>query len=281
MANERLIHPGAIAVKVGEDYNFYNPGMPFLQAGQLVWYEQDSWALIVGEKDYAWSKTPLSGYEASNEKRTGKFRLLEDGTLDGEVQIEYTGQPAISYREDNYDESAAKREENLKNEIKGRISGAEVSEVAIENLTDITKPLVKKFKVHIPGYAQRTGKRLFVQPGFFKYGVGPMFSSSSRKYDIFFRYPWSESDNISIEFPKNFALDSADAPAPLADPSKIGSLVIKMAINPANNTLSYDRKFHFGGGSNIFFPSGSYQPVKGLFDAFQTADSHTITLKQN
>lgn len=281
MANENLIHPGAVGIKVGEDYKFYNPGMPFLPFGQLVWYEEDSWAMLVGEKDYAWRKTPLSGFDASNEKRTGKFRLLEDGTLDGEVQIEYTGQPAVSYREDNYDESAAKREENLKDEIKGRISTAEISEVAIENINDTTKPLVKKFKVHIPSYAQRTGKRLFLQPGFFEYGSGAVFSSASRKYDIFFRYPWSENDTITIELPKGFALDSADAPAVVADPSKIGSLDIKMSINPTTNVLSYNRKFHFGGGGNIFFSSSAYQPVKNLFDMFQSADSHTLTLKQN
>lgn len=280
MANENLIHPAAIAVKVGEDYKFFDPGMPFVPYGSLIWYEEDSWALLVGEKDFAWRKTPLSTYDASGERRTGKFRLLEDGTLDGEVQIEYSGHPATSYRLDNYDEAAAKREENLKDEIKNRISTAEISEVSIENVNDITKPLVKRFKLHIPGYAQRTGKRLFLQPGFFEYGVGPIFSSGSRKYDIFFRYPWSENDTISFELPQGFSLDSADAPGALADPNKIGSLEIKMSIDQGRNVLNYNRKFHFGGGDNIFFPSGAYQPVKNLFDAFQKADSHTITLKQ-
>ena len=281
MANENLIHPAAIAVKVGENYKFFDPGMPFVPYGSLVWYEEDSWAMLVGEKDYAWEKTPLSSHQTSNEKRTGKFRLLEDGSLDGEVQIEYSGHPAISYRLENYDDSAAKREENLKDEIKGRISTAEISEVSIENVTDISKPLVKKFKVHIPGYAQRTGKRLFVQPGFFEYGVGPVFSSTARKYDIFFRYPWSETDTVSIELPKGFSLDSADAPGTIADPNKIGLDDVTMTIDKSNNTLRYSRKFHFGGGDNVSFPTSSYQPLKALFDAFQKADSHTVTLKQD
>jgi hypothetical protein len=280
MANEKLIHPAAIAVKVGEDYKFFNPGVPFLPYGSLVWYEEDSWALIVGEKDYAWRKTPLSPYAASSENRSGKFRLLDDGTLDGEVQIEYLGQSAISYRLDNYDETPDKRVENLKKEIKDRISTAEIVDASIENISDITKPLVKKFRVHIPGYAQRTGKRLFLQPGFFEYGVNPIFSSAVRKYDIFFRYPWSETDTISFELPNGFTLDNADAPGNIADPLEIGLIDISMALDRSNNVLKYNRKFHFGGRDNIFFPSASYQPVKQLFDAFQKADSHTITLKQ-
>ncbi len=46
--------------------------------------------------------------------------------------------------------------------------------------------------------------------------------------------------------------------------------------------MKYERKFHFGGGGNTFVPrAASYQPVKNMFDAFNKADAHTITLKQN
>jgi hypothetical protein len=132
----------------------------------------------------------------------------------------------------------------------------------------------------VPNYAQKTGKRIFLQPGFFEYGENPVFSTATRKYDIFFHYPWSEVDTIEIELPKGFALDSADAPAMLADPSKIGLLDIYMGVVKESNTLIYKRKFHFGGGGKTLFPVGTYQPLKNLFDGFHKADSHTVTLKQ-
>lgn len=280
MTDEKLIHPAAIAIKVGEDYKFFNPGMPFLPYGMLVWYEEDTWALLVGDNNFVWRRTPLTRPESSNERRTGKFKLLEDGTLEGDVNIEFTGQPAVIYREDNFNESAAKREERLKDEIKGKISTAEISAVSIENFNEPSKPLVKHFKVRVPGYAQKTGKRLFLQPGFFEYGENAVFSSSARKYAISFRYPWSEADSIEIALPPGFDLDNADAPGQVADPQKIGLLNISMTINKTNNTLKYDRKFHFGGGDNILFRSDQYQPLKNMFDAFYKSDSHTITLKQ-
>jgi hypothetical protein len=281
MTNESLIHPAAIAIKMGDDFKYFNPGTPFLPYGMLVWFEEDSWALLVGEKgDSYWRKTPLSDYTSSEEKRSAKFRLSEDGTLEGDVRIEATGQTALDYRMENYDDSAEKRISSLKDDIKGRISTAEISDVAIENVTDPSKPLVTTYKVKIPSYAQKTGKRIFLQPGFFEYGTNPVFSSSTRKYDIYFHFPWSQTDSIQIQLPAGYELDNADAPAVVEDGAKIGSDAIRMSIDNAANVLVYSRKFHFGGASTYLFPNQSYQAVKNIFDMFHQADGHTITLKQ-
>jgi Domain of Unknown Function with PDB structure (DUF3857)/Transglutaminase-like superfamily len=280
MTNESLIHPAAIAVKVGNEWKYFNPGVRFLPCGMLVWYEEDTWALLVGEERYDWKHTSSTNFSSSATKRAGKFTLLEDGTLEGTVQMELNGQPGMLYRVDNYDETPAKLEENLTQEVKRRISTAEVSEVSVENLTDDSKPLLQKYKIRVPNYAQKTGKRLFLQPGFFEYGENAVFSSSSRKYDIFFQYPWSEDDHIEITYPKNFDLDNADAPGKVSDPSSIGVLDISLHAARANNALIYDRHFHFGGGGHVLFGSEVYTPLKGLFDAFHQADSHTVTLKQ-
>ncbi len=281
MTNESFIHPAAIAVKVGNDWQFFNPGVRFLPVGMLVWYEEDVWALLIGENNYSWVKTPFYDKDKTVAKRTGKFKLLDDGTLEGTVKMEYSGQTGLDYKMNSYDQSANQREENLKNEIKARMSTAEISDLQIENITEPNKPFTYQYKVRVPNYAQKTGKRLFLQPGFFEYGENTAFSTATRKYDIYFNYPWSENDAIEIELPKGFSLDNADAPGDLADAQKIGFLQIKMGVDKTSHLLVYKRKFHFGGGGNILFPVGAYQPLKTMFDEFHKADTHTITLKQN
>jgi hypothetical protein len=181
---------------------------------------------------------------------------------------------------DNYKESAVKQEENLKESLKGRISAAEVSGITIENASDPEKPFGYQYKVRVPNYAQKTGKRLFLQPGFFEYGANPLFSTATRKYDIFFHYPWSEVDNIEIELPKGFTLDNADTPAEVADSNKIGSLRIDMSISSDGSLLKYNRKFHFGGGNNTLFPATAYQQLKNMFDSFHKSDTHAVSLKE-
>ena len=280
MTNDFFIHPAAIAVNVDGKWKFLNPGVPFLPYGTLVWYEQGVWALMIGEKGYFWTQTPMFDAGDNRAKRTGKFKLSEDGTLEGDVRIEYSGQPGILRKIDSYDDSPDKRVENLKEEIKRQISTAEVSDITIENIADSVKPVVYAFKVRVPNYAQKTGKRLFFQPGFFEYGTNPLFAGAARKYDVYFQYPWSEHDSVEIEYPKTFDLDNADSPGVTADAQKIGSLDINIKADRGSSLLVYERKFHFGGGGNILFPAGSYQPLKNMFDAFHKADSHTITLRQ-
>jgi hypothetical protein len=178
-------------------------------------------------------------------------------------------------------DSQNKREDDFKEEIKRQMSAAEIENLSVENFEDPVKPLAYSYKIRIPNYAQKTGKRIFFQPGFFEYGSSPAFSTVTRTHDIYFSYPWAEEDEITIELPKNFDLDSADAPAKVADSGNIGSLDINIGVDKANNALVYKRKFHFGGNGNILFPAAVYQPMKNLFDAFHKADTHTITLKQN
>jgi hypothetical protein len=134
--------------------------------------------------------------------------------------------------------------------------------------------------VRVPNYAQRTGKRIFLQPGFFEYGESALFSTAARKYDIYFNYPWSENDTVEINLPKGFTLDNADTPGELSDGRKIGFLQIKIGVDNSTTFLKYERNFHFGGDGNILFPVNTYQPLKNMFDAFHKADTHTITLKQ-
>jgi hypothetical protein len=237
--------------------------------------------MLIDEKNHVWVKTPLTEYDKSVSRRTGKFKLSADGTLEGEVRIEYSGHQAISRREGGYQDSALQREKEFEEEIKGRISTAEISNLSIENFNDASKPLTYMFKVRVPGYAQKTGKRLFFQPGFFEYGSTPVFSSATRTHSISFPYPWSEEDTAEIVLPKDFALDNADTPAEATDTQKIGSLKIKIGMDKTTNTLVYERKFHFGGGGNVLFPVTAYKPLKTMFDVFHKADTHTITLKQN
>lgn len=281
MTNETFIHPAAIAVQVDGNWKYFNPGVSFLPYGMLVWYEEGVWAMLIGEEQYAWEKTPMTDVDKSVSKRTGRFKLLEDGTLEGSVKIEHLGQAALSNRLDIYENSTVKIEENLKEELKQQISTAEISNISVENIKDASKPLVYQYNVKVPGYGQKTGKRLFLQPGFFEYGSSPLFSSASRKYDVYFRYPWSENDDIEINLPKGFSLDSADRPENLADAGKISMLQINIGTDKEQTFMKYNRKFYFGNGGKILFPASAYNPVKTLFDAFHKADSHTITLKQN
>jgi hypothetical protein len=159
------------------------------------------------------------------------------------------------------------------------MSTAELSDIKIENVTDRVKPFVYSFHVRVPGYAQRTGKRLFLQPEFFQRGVGPLFPTSERKHAVYFHYPWSEDDTIEITLPAGFALDNADAPEPFSA-SNVGKYDVHIGVTLDKKTLVYTRKFFFGSNGNLIFSRTSYPQLKLIFDTVHERDNHTITLKQ-
>jgi hypothetical protein len=278
-----FLDPAHVAVRVGDSWRFFNPGYPHIPKGMLLWKEEGNAVLITDPKDPVFVQTPLSGPQKSVEKRKATLKLSEDGTLEGDVRIEYTGHLAVDMKEAIDDDSPSEREQALRELVKGRMSTAELSDVKIENVTDPAKPLVYTYRVKVPGYAQRTGKRLFLQPAFFQYGKSPTFSTNSRRHAIYFHYPWSEEDEVTFELPAGFTLDNADAPAPFAS-GELTKYEVKVFTTKDQRTLIYKRSFFFGGGGDtldrLLYEANTYPQMKGYFDALHKQDSHTITLKQ-
>jgi hypothetical protein len=282
--DDYFINPSSIAVKVGDGWRLFNPGSTYITFGMLRWQEEGQLTLISDEKEPTWIMSAISSPDKSLEKHTGKFKLSEDGTLEGDVKIEYTGHLAADLKEYNDDESPAAREEILKNKFKARMAVAEITNIQVENVTDPIKPFTYTFHVRVPGYAQRTGKRLFIQPAFFQHGTGPLFPTSGRNYDVYFHYPWAEEDRVEIDLPEGFALDNPEAPAPVSA-GELSQYQPAAQITTDGRTLIYKRKFYFGanrqtGGSSLLFPTATYASLKAYFDAVNKLDAHTIALKQ-
>jgi hypothetical protein len=275
-----FVRPSGIAVIVDNNWKYFEPGVPYLPYGSVAWNDEGAMALIIGTGSYIWKGVPLSDQTKSTSMRTGKFKLLEDGTIQGKVTVEYYGHQAARRRREGFMSSPEKREENLRDEAKENVKNGEITGISIENFENPAKPLIYIYEVRVPSYAQKTGKRLFLQPGFFEYGSNPAFSSSARTHPIYFAYPWSETDDVEIELPKGFILDSGGTSTTVNDPSKIGALRIDVTHDQAAGILKYRRSFYFGANAKILFPVNVYEPLKQLFNSFHKADTNAVTLRQ-
>ena len=279
LPNAYFMGPRNVAVNVGGAWKFFDPGWDYLPYGMLRWQEEGQQALITDPKNPVWVNTPLSPYDKSLVKRFAKLKLTEDGTLEGDVRVEFTGHFAVDRKEDLDEESEAQREESVREEIKSQMSAAEISNIKIENVMDHAKPLIFSYHVRFPGYATRTGKRLFIQPAFFQHGLKPLFASATRKYPVYFHYPWSEGDLVEFELPKGFAFDNADAPSSFAS-AGISEYKPSLSATADGLFLVYKRTFFFGGGGHLLYPVTSYSQVKAYFDQVHKQDNHSIALKQ-
>ena len=267
-----------VAVKTADKWRFFEPGAPYTPFGMLAWQKEGQEALICDDVP-VFVKVPSSSAASSRKTRTAQLRLTDDGTLEGEVRVELTGQIAIEKKSLHDDHSPAHREQTLRDQIKAQLSTAEVSDIRIENVTDPVKPLIYSYRVRVRDYAQKTAKRIFLQPAFFEYGNKPLFTSPHRTHDIFFHYPWSEEDDIKIEIPQGYVVNNPDAPLTHALDA---TSEYKRSVAIVNNgrTISFQRQFSLGGGGTVVFPAKKYPRLKDYFDAINRQDNGTITLEQ-
>ena len=264
-----------IAVKVDNNWKYFTPSAKYVPYGMIRWENEGMEALLTDSKEPSFITLPLSAADKTLEQTIGKFKLDEDGTLEGDANIILTGHLSALMKKANESASEQKREESLKELIKRHLGAAELSNIKVENVTDLNKPFTYTFHIKVPNYATRTGKRLFIQPAFFQFGEAAVFPNSQRKYPIYFEYPSTEISHVEIELPEGFALDNAESPGSF-NANDIVKYTVKLATSKDAKVLIYDRTLAIQG---MMFPVTSYTALKTVFDTLHKEDNHQITLK--
>jgi hypothetical protein len=185
---------------------------------------------------------------------------------------------AVDRRHEMEAEAEARRLERLKERFTRVFPDAEVSGMRIENADDPEQALKLHCHIKIPGYAQRTGKRILVQPLFFQRGVPPLFAATERRYPVDLHYAWQERDTISIMLPNGFAPDHAESPGAFSFGAP-GSYELKISVKDGRE-LVCGRSLTFGKGGALSYPVATYPKVKNVFDEVHRRDDVTISLKQ-
>lgn len=278
LLNDYLLETELVAVKIEGEWMFFEPSDQHLPFGMLPWSREGELALVSDEDDPVWVDLPATDPEQSKQKRTLKAELGPDGALTGSAVVEFSGHLAAAYKERLDDDSANEREEAVISFVRSRVSEvAEVANISIENLDDASRPLIYRFDLRVPDYAQMTGRRMFLLPNVFARAAKPAFQTSTRHNDIFFQYAWSEEDEVAIKLPEGFSVESAEPAEPVNDTGKLGRHRSELVLNE-DGTLAYRRHFSFGSDGNLEYTASSYRRLKDLFDAYHSADQKAVTL---
>jgi hypothetical protein len=276
--NRYFVRGRIAAVKSGESWIFYDPANRYAPAGSLRWHHEAQLAMISGDGAPALVETPLAAPGYSVKRRAAKLRLLEDGTLEGDMQWTFSGHWSQMFKEQEDADAPADREKSLRETLQSRLPGAEITEVRIENVTAVDQPYRNSWRVRIPGFAQRTGSRLFVSPAIFQRGLGPTLSAHDRTQDVYFRFGWIEDDVVTIDLPEGYALEAPEAPAPLD--AKFANYSATLGTNDAGRQLVFRRRLTVGQHKMLVFPKDQYSIIKRFFDAVDQNDARTLALRR-
>jgi transglutaminase-like putative cysteine protease len=270
-----------VGVVFGSHWRFFDPATHQLPFGALRWEEEGQPATLIDERGpkVEWARTPVTPAAFSASKHFGRLQLAADGTLEGDVHIGYTGHFALEKRRKITEQGEREWEKTFSDDIRNRWKGAEVSDLRIGQRDNLDKPLLVLLHLRVPGYASRTGKRLFLQPALFRAGVPPVFTAKTRHQPVYFHYSWSEDDQYIFDLPAGYTLESADTPAPIVT----NGISLKYEVHAGvlgSSQLTYRRTLSLGNGGHMVVPIEEYTGLKTVMDAVQQSDDHTLALKQ-
>lgn len=262
------------AVRIGGAWKVYDAYARWLPPGMPYWQEQGATALVTDPEEPEFVKTPAPAPEQTAVVRRAKMTLSSEGALEGDVEEEWSGYKGAERRLRLLNDSDARREEQIREESIEAFPSAEVTAIRVEHVEDPARPLKVRYHIRIPAYAQRTGKRLLLQPFVFQRGEEPLFAAAERRYPIRFRYAWRERDDLEIKLPAGFEVEQAEAPGVL-DLGPAGRYDAKLAFRNRDE-LVVERELVFGAGGALSFPQAAYSRVKQAFDAIHNRDQSLL-----
>ncbi len=118
--------------------------------------------------------------------------------------------------------------------------------------------------------------RIILQPSFFTRNILPAFQISKRTYDLYFEYPWSEKDEVTIELPEGYQLETHDSPRSMTF-GNVGKYEASMKQRGSHQWI-YQRSFRFGDNGGILLPVAAYPDIKQSFDDIHQQDNHVVTI---
>ncbi len=199
-----------VLVKLNGKDMFFNPGANFAPFGELPWQETNVQGRLLDKDGGGWVDTPLTASSDSQVHREANLRLsAEDGSLEGKVTVTYSGINAQEWRFDqrNQDNDARKRtlEEAMKNSIP---AASEVELVNTPEWKGSKAPLVAEFNVKVPGWLSGAGKHALLPTGLFVGNEQHLFEHSARTYPVYFHFPYTKKDDVTVTLPAGWKVDS-------------------------------------------------------------------------
>jgi uncharacterized protein DUF3857 len=267
-----------VAVRRGPSWRYFHPAARYVPAGVVPWWEEGQQAILIDPTKESFESLPVSPPDSNRIEGKGRFRLLADGTLEGDASEAFTGQWSASMKEKLDHVSSEKRNEDLKNALLEQYPGAAVDSVRVEHASDADGTPTRSYHIRIPGYATRSGTRLLVPSEFFQTGAKPVLERPDRHNPIYFDFPDVRSDEVRIDLPESFELESSPDAGPFAVPGFV-RLESSVQAGIDGKSLRLTRTEWRCENREIAFPASQYPTIKAAFDRMRELDGGIVALR--
>ncbi len=225
---------------------------------------------LIGNKETesAWVDTTPS----EKQKQQIILNLWLDGKkFTGDMTVNSFGYKAFEKRSNIISEGS---QEKYREKLESISDDFTILKYEIENLEDLSQPLVEKFQVET-SLETPDPNTLYLNPFFVERWKKNPFISSQRLYPVDFGAPMETTFVLNLEYPDTYAVDDMPKSAALVLPKNGGKYLFNIT-NPANK-ISMTSIINL---SKVVYTSVEYHTLKELFSRIVDTHQTQIVLKK-
>lgn len=238
-------------------------------AGFMGSFTGDRKAIIIDAEGAHIVRTPVYSAADNLQSRVVNASIDNEGNLDANVNTRFTGIQQETPNALIHEVSKEFREKYLNRVI--NLPTYQVTKSDYSEIKGVIPEVKENLHILSPGYANITGKRLFIVPNLFN-RTGTRFSADSvRKYDIVYSSSFRDIDSIFIKIPEGYTVESM--PAVVQLDSRFGkySTLVKLDGNQIVYIRMQER-------SRSRFPKTDYQDLVKFQEQIYKSDHSKMVL---
>ena len=271
LPNERQMSGEIAVVKLDGKQIFLDPGTRQAPFGVVSWEKTAVPGIHVTKGKPSWISTvapPVA--EDAVTRRTADLRI-EGENLEGTITVAFAGQEALVRRLATITEDEAARRKAIEDEVKGWFpEGATLKLTSLTGHDTIDPTLTAKFDVTLP-LVSSAGSKTVVPVSVFTTRSKNPFAATTRKHPIYFPYPSSEEDEVTLTIPAELKV----ATLPPQEELKGGALNYRAETKRKEGVITFKRSSMIG---VTMIETKYYDAIRNFFNAVATSDEHPLVL---
>ncbi len=263
----------AVLVKLNGKEFYCDPGAAFAPFGFLEWTETGVQGLRLDKDGGTWIRTPLPQSSSSQIVRKANLKLADDGDLEGNLTLTYSGFEAMTRRVEQRHGDDQEHKKYLEAQVQDYISAT--TEVELQNQPDwagSSPEMTAEFKIKVPGWASSAGKRMLVPVGIFASTEKGIFEHADRVHPVYFQFPFQKTDDIRIELPAGWSVSNLPAPHTQGGPS----ISYSLKAEADKNTVHIRRTLQL---NVLIMPTDQYPALRSFFQSVRTGDDLQVMVQ--
>lgn len=267
------LNSNVVRVKVDGKDMYFDPGGAFTPYGMLQWGETAARGLCLNKEGGEWVETTLPQADESQIQRTAKLSLMPDGSLEGKLTVTYTGLEAMYRRLNQRHADDAGKKKYLEDQNQDAATAATQLDLTKQpDWTSSDVPMVAEFNMKVPGWLTSGGHRALLPTTMFVASEKHIFEHANRINPIYFDYPYTKTEDLTIALPAGWQVDSL--PAAKVQDGHI--LYYSRKAESAPGTVHMERTYRV---DFLLVETKYYPALRNFYQVVRTGDDAQIVLQ--